>query len=84
MTRKLSVHSAPATSYQVLTDLRFDHPAYHFTSIIFKDKFVRVENSTVIEKLIDALGKHKVLSREQAAERISGVFGKEIQWMLKH
>ena len=35
-----------------------------------------MENSTVIEKLIDALGKHKVLSREQAAERISGVFGK--------
>ena len=35
-----------------------------------------MDNSTVIEKLIEALGKHKVLSRQQAAERITGVFGK--------
>ena len=30
----------------------------------------------VIEKLIEALGEHKVLSREQAAERIANVYGK--------
>ena len=35
-----------------------------------------MDKSTVIEKLIEALGKHKVLSRQQAAERITGVFGK--------
>jgi FAD/FMN-containing dehydrogenase len=33
-------------------------------------------NSAVIEKLREALGPRKVLSREQAAERIAGVFGK--------
>lgn len=35
-----------------------------------------MENSPVIEKLIEALGEHKVLSREQAAERIANVYGK--------
>ena len=30
----------------------------------------------VIEKLIEALGEHKVLSRQQAAERIANVYGK--------
>ena len=35
-----------------------------------------MENSPVIEKLIEALGENKVLSREQAAERIANVYGK--------
>ena len=35
-----------------------------------------MENSPVIEKLIEALGVHKVLSHEQAAERIANVYGK--------
>ena len=35
-----------------------------------------MDNSTVIEKLREALGEHKVLSRQQAAERMTGVFGK--------
>lgn len=35
-----------------------------------------MEKSPVIEKLIEALGKHKVLSHEQAAERIANVYGK--------
>lgn len=35
-----------------------------------------MEKSPVVEKLIEALGEHKVLSREQAAERIANVYGK--------
>ena len=35
-----------------------------------------MENSPVVEKLIEALGKHKVLNHEQAAERIANVYGK--------
>jgi len=35
-----------------------------------------VDNSLVIEQLREALGEHKVLSRQQAAERMTGVFGK--------
>jgi FAD/FMN-containing dehydrogenase len=35
-----------------------------------------VENSPVIEKLIEAIGEHKVLSHQQAAERIANVYGK--------
>ena len=35
-----------------------------------------MENSPVIEKLIEALGEHKVLSHQQAAERIANVYGK--------
>ena len=35
-----------------------------------------MESQPVIEKLIEALGEHKVLSRQQAAERIANVYGK--------
>jgi FAD/FMN-containing dehydrogenase len=35
----------------------------------------RLESLLVIEKLTEQLGKHKVLNRQQAAERITGVFG---------
>jgi FAD/FMN-containing dehydrogenase len=35
-----------------------------------------VDNSAVIEKLRNALGQHKVLNHNQAAERMTGVFGK--------
>ncbi|CAN5477542.1 FAD-binding oxidoreductase [soil metagenome] len=41
-----------------------------------KYKFISVENSPVIEKLIEALGEHKILSHEQATERIANVYGK--------
>jgi len=35
-----------------------------------------VEKPPVIGKLIEALGEHKVLSRQEAAERIANVYGK--------
>jgi FAD/FMN-containing dehydrogenase len=35
-----------------------------------------MENSLVIEKLAELIGRHKVLNPKQAAERITGVFGK--------
>lgn len=41
-----------------------------------KHKFVKVEKSPVIERLTEALGEHKIISREQAAERIANVYGK--------
>jgi FAD/FMN-containing dehydrogenase len=41
-----------------------------------KYKFIKLEKSPVIEKLIEALGDHKVLSHGQAAERIANVYGK--------
>ncbi len=42
-----------------------------------------MDNSVIIEKLIGALGKHKVLSRHQTSERFTGVFGKVNQMDVK-
>jgi FAD/FMN-containing dehydrogenase len=39
-------------------------------------KFSSLDKSTVVEKLIEALGEHKVLSRQEAAGRIANVYGK--------
>jgi FAD/FMN-containing dehydrogenase len=45
-------------------------------TIHLKQKILNVEKSPVIEKLIEALGEKKVLSRQQAAGRIANVYGK--------
>lgn len=42
-----------------------------------------MENLLVIEKLVEALGKHKVLNQSEAAERINTVFGKVTRQEVK-
>lgn len=49
---------------------------FAFIISTFEIQFIKVENSIVIEKLIEALGESKILKHDQAKERIANVYGK--------